>query len=152
MTDMAQRVAITTSATLGNEGEHCLPSLGICVSEFLLVSSVFLRSPNIHLSGRDNQETIGSPASGHQSDGEPCKTFEEVVRERHERETISLGYSAFAGPSWTKVAERNVGDQIGYLSECPNCGTGPNEDRVVPGRATNIGGHRGILRAVNCQC
>jgi len=146
---VAQQMVITT---LGNEGEHCLPSLGIGVSEFLLVSSVFLRSPDIHLSGRENQETVGNPAPGHQGDGEPCKTFEEIVWERHERETVSLGNSALAGPSWTKVAERDVGNQIGYLSECPNCGTGPDEDGVVAGRVTNIRGHRGILRTVNCQC
>ena len=56
---VAQQVVIIASATLGNEGEHCLPSLGIGVSEFLLVGSVFLCSPDIHLSGRDNRETIG---------------------------------------------------------------------------------------------
>lgn len=58
-----------------------------------------------------------SPASGHQGNGEPCKTFEEIVGERHERETVSLGNSAFSGPSWTKVAEVDVSDQIGYFGE-----------------------------------
>jgi len=58
-----------------------------------------------------------SPASSHQGDGKPCETFEEIVWERHERKPVSLGNSTFARTSWTKVAERDVGDQIGYLGK-----------------------------------
>lgn len=60
---------------------------------------------------------LTSSASGHQGNGEPCKTFEEIIGERHERKTVSLRNSAFARPNWTKVAELDVSDQIGYLGE-----------------------------------
>lgn len=52
------RTTSATSTTLSNKGEHCLPSPGIRTSELLFVSSVFLSSPDVHLSGGHNQETI----------------------------------------------------------------------------------------------
>jgi len=145
-----EQVVVITS--LGNEGEHCLPPLGVSTSEFLLVSCVLLCGPSVHYCGGHDHEAIGDPATGHQGDGEPSKTLEKVVWERYERETVSLGNSPLAGPGRTKVAERDVGNQIGYLGEQPNCGTGPDVDRVIPGRATNIGRHRRILGTINSQC
>ena len=54
-----EQYMIATSARLSNEGEHCFPPLRISASKFLLVSSVFLGSPDVHLARGHDQEAIG---------------------------------------------------------------------------------------------
>ena len=112
-------------------------------------------SQNSGHSKSDNPRT--HVTSCHHCDAEPTNSFKEIIWERDKREPVSIWDSTLPGSRWSKIAEVDMGDQIGYFGKLglgletvqkymardatynPNTSTRPDERRIVPDRPANVG-------------